>query len=79
VRPYRLITTDDPCKTLAQGDMRHYATLIEAANAFVKAEEPLKTVIYDDGCQARELNGDECRLLENVAAKLGFHIEEVGG
>ena len=76
--PYRLITTDDPCKTLAQGEVRYFATLIDAANAFVKAEEPYKTVVYDDGCTARDLNRDEQRLLENVCSKLGYEIEEVG-
>jgi hypothetical protein len=24
--PYRLITTDDPCKTLAQGEVRYFAS-----------------------------------------------------
>jgi len=75
-RPYRLIVTDDPCKTLGQGEVRYFATMIEAANAFVKAEEPYRTVLYDDGCQARHLNGDENRLLENVAAKLGYEVVE---
>jgi len=76
-RPYRLIVTDDPCGTLAQGEMRYFATPLEAANAFAKATEPFKTVIYDDGCTARELNRDEQRLLENVCAKLGYDLETV--
>ena len=38
----------------------------------------LKTVIFDDGCCARELNRDEQRLLENVCAKLGYDVAEVG-
>lgn len=75
--PYRLIATDDPCKTLAQGEVRYFASMIDAANAFVKAAEPYKTVIYDDGCTARELNRDEQRLLENVCAKLGYDVEAV--
>ena len=75
--PYRLIVTDDPCKTLAHGEVRYFASMIDAANAFVKAAEPYKTVIYDDGCTARELNGDEQRLLENVCAKLGYDVEAV--
>jgi hypothetical protein len=52
--------------------------VIEAANAFVKADEPYKTIVYDDGCEARHPNGDENRLLENVCAKLGYDVEEVG-
>jgi hypothetical protein len=56
--PYRLITTDDPCKTLAQGELRYFARIIDAANAFAKADEPWKTVNYDDGREARELNRD---------------------
>ena len=75
---YRLIVSDDGCKTLAQGEVRHFASMIEAANAFVKSTEPFKTVIFDDGCVARELNRDEQRLLENVCAKLGYDVEEVG-
>jgi len=78
-RPYRLITTDDPCKTLAQGDTRYFATLIEAANEFAKSPEPYKTIVYDDGCTARELNRAESLLLENVCGKLGYQVEEVAG
>jgi len=59
--------------------VRYFASMLEAANAFVKATEPFKTVIYDDGCTARHLNGDEQRLLENVCAKLGYDVEEVAG
>jgi hypothetical protein len=73
--PYRLIVTDDPCKTLGQGEMRYFASMLDAANAFVKATEPFKTVVYDDGCTARELNRDEQRLLENVCLKLGYDVE----
>jgi hypothetical protein len=76
--PYRLITSDDPCKTLAQGEVRYFATMLDAANAFVKAAEPFKTVIYDDSCTARHLNGDERRLLENFCATLGYDVEELG-
>jgi hypothetical protein len=76
--PYRLIVSDDQCKTLAQGEVRHFESMIYAANAFVKAAEPFKTVIYDDGCEARHLNGDEQRLLENVCNMLGLDVEEVG-
>jgi hypothetical protein len=35
-RPYRLITSDDPCKTLGQGEVRHYARIIDAANAHAR-------------------------------------------
>jgi len=75
---HRLITTDDPCKTLGQGEVRHFATLIEAANEFTKTPEPYKQIIYDDGCTARELNRAESLLLENVCAKLGYDVEELG-
>jgi hypothetical protein len=76
-RPYRLITTDDPTRTLGQGEVRYFRTLVQAANAFVNATEPFKTVVYDDGCTARELNRDEQRLLENVCAKLGYDVESI--
>jgi hypothetical protein len=76
--PYRLITTDDPGKTLGQGEVRYFGSMLDAANAFAKATEPYKTVIFDDGCTARELNRNEQRLLENVCAKLGYDVAEVG-
>jgi hypothetical protein len=76
--PYRLITTDDPCKTLGQGEVRYFATMLDAANAFAKATESYKTVIYDDGCTARELNRNEQRLLENVCTMLGYDVGQVG-
>ena len=76
--PYRLITTDDPNRTFGEGDMRYFGSMLDAANAFAKATEPYKTVIYDDGCEARELNRDEQRLLEHVCRMLGFDVAEVG-
>jgi hypothetical protein len=76
-RPYRVIVSDDPCKTLGQGEVSYFPTMIEAANAFVKASEPYKAIVYDDGCRARHLTGDENRLLENVAAKLGYEVGDV--
>jgi hypothetical protein len=42
MRPYRLIATDDPCRTFGQGKMRHFATMLDAANEFVKAPEPYR-------------------------------------
>jgi hypothetical protein len=76
-RPYRLIVSDDPCKTLEQGEVRYFVRIIDAANAFAKADEPFKTVIYDDGCTARELNRNEQWMLESVCRILGY--EEVEG
>jgi hypothetical protein len=38
--PYRLITTDDPTRTLGQGAVRYFRTLVQAANAFVNGLEP---------------------------------------
>jgi hypothetical protein len=78
VTPYRLIVTDVPCKTLGQGEVRYFASMLDAANAFAKATEPYKTVIYDDGCTARELNRDEQRMLENVCNMLGYDVGTVG-
>jgi hypothetical protein len=80
-RPYRLLMTDDPTLTLGQvleaGDVTFHRTMIEAANAFVKAEGRYRTIVYDDGCHARDLNQAENRLLENVCAKLGHEVFEV--
>jgi hypothetical protein len=76
--PYRLITTDDPSRTLGQGDVRYFRTLVQAANAFVKAEAPFRQIVYDDGCTARELDENEQRFLETVCGMLGYDVEEVG-
>lgn len=61
--PYRLIPTDDPKRTLGEavdaGGVRYFPTLIAAANAFAKSEAPFKTVVYDDGHQARDLTDDD--------------------
>lgn len=76
--PYRLIVTDDPAKTLGQGDVTYHATMLEAANAFVKDSSPFKTVVYDDGCRARHLYAREERMLEQVCSMLGYELDEVG-
>jgi hypothetical protein len=80
---WRLLTTTDPDRTFGDaveaGDVRHFPTLIDAANAFAKSEAPFKTVVFDDGCQARELTDDEDRLLANVCATLGYDVQEVPG
>jgi hypothetical protein len=80
---WRLLTTTDPDRTFGDaveaGDVRHFPTLIEAANAFAKSEAPFKTVVYDDGHQARDLTDDEERLLAAVCAKLGLEVEGVEG
>jgi hypothetical protein len=76
--PYRLIATDDPDRTFGEGHMRYFPTMLDAANAFVKASEPYKTIVYDDGCVARELDDREQRLLERVCELLGYEMGEVG-
>jgi 5-methylcytosine-specific restriction endonuclease McrA len=80
--PYRVLSTEDPNRTLGEaveaGDVRYFPTLIEAANAFAKSEAPFKTVVFDDGHQARDLTATEERLLANVCAKLGLEVGEVG-
>ena len=81
--PYRLISTDDPASTLGEavdaGYVTYHPTILDAANAFAKAEAPFKTVVFDDGCEARDLTANEERLLANVCAKLGLEVEEVEG
>jgi hypothetical protein len=76
--PYRLITTDDPAKTLGQGEVRYFASMLDAANAFVKDPSPFKTVVYDERCRARHLIDREERQLEQVCAMLGYEVGEVG-
>lgn len=77
MKPYKLIVTDDPDQTLGEGRIRHYRTMLQAANAFAKAREPFKTVIYDNGHGARELNDREEALLVRVCGMLGLDVEEV--
>ena len=76
MRPYKLITSDDPATTLGEGHIRHHRTMLEAANAFAKDPAPCKQIIYDDGCQARELDEREQRLLEHVCNLLGYELVE---
>lgn len=78
-KPYKLLVTDDPEQTLGEGRMRHYSTMLEAANAFVKAAKdwPYRQIVYDDGCEVRELSEREHRLLEHVCSMLGYELEEV--
>ena len=56
---HRLITSDDPCKSLAQGEVRYFASMLDVAKAFAKTPEPYKQIVYDDGCEVRHLNRDE--------------------
>ncbi len=76
-RPYKLITTDDPELTLGDGRIRHYPTLVAAANAFANTTEPYRTIIYDDGHHARELNAQEDALLEHVCTMLGIERQDI--
>ena len=74
---YRLITTDDPAHMFREGEVRFFDSMLDAANAFATETAPYKTVLYDDGCQARELDGREQRLLEKVCDLHGLEIGEL--
>lgn len=76
-KPYRLIVTDDASQTLGEGRMRHFRTMLEAANAFAKSDAPFKAVIFDDGHHARELTEREERMLNRVCDLLGLDINEI--
>jgi hypothetical protein len=78
-KPYKLITTNHPDKTLGEGHIRHYATMLQAANALVKDTAPYQQIVYDDGDTARELNDGERRMLFDVCDILGYDIEDVAG
>jgi hypothetical protein len=78
-RPYKLITTTDPKRTLGEGERRHYPTMLAAANAFAKDQAPYKQVIFDDGHVARELNQRERQQLADVCDMLGLDVEETNG
>ncbi len=76
-RRWKLIVTDDPTQTLGEGRIRHYPTLVAAANAFANTTEPYRTIIYDDGHNARELNAQEDALLEHVCTMLGIERQDI--
>jgi hypothetical protein len=65
--------------TLGEGNIRHFPTVLAAANALVKAPEPYKQIIYDNGEEARELNEREQQMLEHVCRLLGYEVEEIEG
>jgi hypothetical protein len=75
-KPYRLITTDDQTRTLRDGQVSYYTNLLAAANAFVKSPAPYKTIIYDDGCIARELDDNEQANLTAVCELLGYELAD---
>jgi hypothetical protein len=77
IRPWRVIATDDPNQGLGEGRQTRYPTLLEAAKAFVNHPLPYRTIFYDDGEQARELNDAEQLLVHNVAAKLGYEVDQL--
>jgi hypothetical protein len=74
-KPYKLIETDDPTRTLGEGTMTHHATMLAAANAFAKSTAPCKTVVFDDGHMVRELNVHEERM-HDVCELLGLEVVE---
>ena len=76
-RPWKVIVTDDPDKTLGEGRIRHFRTLLAAANALANGDAPYQQVIYDDCNCARELAPREQRFVENVCGMLGFDVEPV--
>jgi hypothetical protein len=78
-KPYKLITTHDPEQTLGEGHMRHYATVLEAANAMINDTAPYKQIIYDDGHIARDLDHRERHMLYDVCDMLGYDVEEIAG
>jgi hypothetical protein len=80
VKPYRLLSTTDQNRTfrdaLDAGDVTYHVTLLEAANAFVKAHHPYRVIVYDDGHHARHLTDNEQQLLAGVCAALGHELED---
>jgi hypothetical protein len=57
--PYKVILSHDARLTLGDGEMHHFSTMLAAANYFAKAAAPHKACVYDDGCEARDLNPHE--------------------
>jgi hypothetical protein len=75
-KPYRLITTDDQTRTLRDGQVSYHTNLLDASNAFVKSAAPYKTIVFDDGCTARELTDTEQAILERVCELLGYELAD---
>lgn len=74
-RPWKCILTDDPDRTLGEGQITHHATLIDAANKLAQATSPYGTIIRDDGHQARELTTQEQGLVDHVCQILGIDTQ----
>jgi hypothetical protein len=70
-RPWKVITTDDPNQTLGEGRIRHYSSLIAAANALAKCSTPYGQIIRDDGHEVRELTDREQEFVATVCGMLG--------
>jgi hypothetical protein len=45
----------------------------------VKAPQPYKQIVYDDGCEARFLTRDEQWMLESVAHFHGYDLDDIDG
>ena len=78
-KTWKVITTNDPDQTLGEGRIRHYASLIAAANALAKSTEPYGQIIHDNGHEARELDEREQQFVEHVCGMLGIDIAEETG
>lgn len=75
MKPYKLITTDNPGLGLGERGTQHYTTMLDAANAFAWSEAPYRTVIYDDEQVARELKPPEQRLLDAACDLHGIEVK----
>jgi hypothetical protein len=75
---WKLCETDDIDKTLGEGRIRHYASLIAAANSMAKSKYPYAQIIFDNGHVARELTDREQEFVEHVVGMLGIDLEETG-
>jgi 5-methylcytosine-specific restriction endonuclease McrA len=73
---WKVITSDTPDKTLAEGTIRHYSSLVAAATALAKSTQPYGQIIRDTGHEARELNDRERAFVEHVCDQLGMDVSE---
>lgn len=70
--PYILLVADSEAEADAGVPAHsHHAQAVDAINAFVHADAPFKTIVYDDGHHVRDLNAREHALLEHACSMLG--------
>ena len=62
---------------LGDGHIRHYASFLDACNAYAKLKYPYQQIIFDNGETVREMDERERNMLDHVSEMLGIESDEV--